>query len=407
MKTTSSHFGKISIPSTNQVIESCWLRLDGAKPYLEVPNGSFQSENWEIIHGSFNGLNKVTFYICNLGYGKGGRGGAYRRINFSFMFEHVAFQEKSQLVFSKVKFDSDALENWINDNTVSTNLIETPEGLQLTIPNRTVLHTVSTTIGDISIIKGFDKEIGLRDAKLLRKTRIEIQLTKPLHFDEINQILIQLKRLILFLAHESPQIGNYIFPLNERKSIVLKEHSRFNNLSGFSEGLELNYREIKPDIETIIKNWFEKEKLVQIIELIQEKYMNTNLSFQNYFFNCSVAVESFHKCIVKGKFSLRNRISHFAESIASIIGKHISISTDDFIDKIVKTRNNIAHEGKYLEDLTMLELLLFGKVLELVIKIEILKELGVTSPKILEAFYEDARNTVGSLAEMNGYNKVD
>ena len=399
----SSRFGKIIFPSTNQQIENCWLRLEGDKPYLEVPYDSFDIDNWDIIVGTFNGLDEVTFYKCDLGGGKEGRGGSFKRINFSFMFENKIFKEKSDILFTKVSLDSKALDQWVVNKFRLSYFETNQEENSLSIPKRKVIHKTNTKFVTISIIQGFDKSIGSYDADFQRKTLIEITFKQDLHFDEINKYLVRLKRLILFLTHDSPKIVDYSFVQANGSSARLKERSRFNDVSGFSEGIELNYLDIKPHLETIIKNWIEKEKLVQVIELIQEKYMNTSLSFQNYFLNCCVALESFHSKLIHKKSTLRERVTFFEHSIAGIKDDFTTISSKDFISKVVNTRNKIAHEGEYLEYLTEFELLLYGKVLEFVVKIEILKILGIEDKKLLEKFQTDAKNRVRILAEMNGY----
>ena len=446
MKTTPSRFGKITFPATNQQIENCWLRLeDNNKPYLEVPYNSFQNDNWDIITGSFNGLDKVTFYKCDLGVERGGRGGYYRRIFFSFMFENEKFNRKEDLFFNKITFNSGALENWIIDNSVCLDIEYSKSTKQLTIPNKKTLHKVQTKIGTIAISRGFDSLIGSGDAKLVRKSAIAIEFKESKHFDEISRFLVEIKRLIIFLTHENPDIERYSLPLEGvSRPIILKYNSRFTTMSGFSEGIKLKYLDIKPHLENIIKNWIEKEKLFQVIELIQEKYMNTTLSFQNYFLNCCVAMESFHirfaqkdisqeakeaiekrkgeRCLIanlisdedlKREFNSRTtdwkkptfkeKIQCFESSIDFIKADNFKDSTEEFIRKVVNTRNKIAHEGEYLKYLTELELLLFGKVLEFVVKIEILKTLGIEDEKLLEKFQTDARHSVRILAEMNGY----
>jgi hypothetical protein len=441
----TSHFGKIIFPSTNQEIEGCWLRLDSEKPFLEVPCDSFQCDYWDFIIGTFSGLDNVTFYKCDLGGGRGGKGGSYRRIYFSCMFEHIAINEKNELAFFNVSFNSKALETWGSENVLQLDFEELTDSLCLRVPNRIVLHKVLTHKGDIEITQGFERQLGSSMATIRRETTISIEFKEKTHFDQIELLLLQIKRLILFITHESPQIDSFNFSNGAYRPIVMQEKSRFNSISGFSVGLQLDYFLVKPYIERVIKNWIENEKMFQIIELIQENYMTTTLSFQNYFLNCCVAVESFHVRFIKGNVtndvkqnikcrtqgrefissiihdedirntflnnttnwkttSFKEKLSHFSEAINRIKGQHITIPSDEFIDKLVKTRNKIAHEGDYLKYLTEFELLLFGKVLEQVVKIEILKLLGIDNIQTLDEFYLDATYRVDSLARMNNYN---
>lgn len=361
------------------------------------------------------------------------------------MFENEKFNRKEDLFFNKITFNSGALESWIVDNSVSLDLVNSQDERHLIIPNKKTIHKVKTKLGTIAINRGFDSLVGSGDAKLTRKSAISIEFNESKHFDEISQFLVEIKRLIIFLTHEPPDIERYSLPLEGvSKSIILKYNSLFTTTSGFSEGIELEYLDIKPNLEALIKNWIEKEKLVQVIELIQEKYMNTELSFQNYFLNCCVALEGFHLRFIKKDISqetkeaiekrksertsisslitdedlkrvfqsattdwknstFKEKILHFESSIDFIKGDNFKDSTEEFIRNVVNTRNKIAHEGEYLKYLTELELLLYGKVLEFVIKIEILKILGIEDEKLLEKFQTDARDRVRVLAEMNGY----
>jgi len=55
----SKIFGKLYFPEDGSEITAVWLFLDSVYPYLEVPIDTYEKKSWDIVHGSFNGLDKV------------------------------------------------------------------------------------------------------------------------------------------------------------------------------------------------------------------------------------------------------------------------------------------------------------------------------------------------------------
>ena len=437
----SKIFGKLYFPEEGSEISSVWLFLDAIHPYLEVPIETHLEKSWYIIHGSFNGLDKVTFVDCDLGGGSlpGGSGGGHRKIHFSYMFERHHFQTKSDIKFNKVSFSSTALNKWIGREFA---LEFSKENIK--IPPRKSILSTKTNFGSFSLFLGFDLCIGSINAEINRKTVVEFQFSDEIQLDEIQAFLLKLRRLILFLTHESPGIERYVFSSDTLKGIIQPEYSPFNNLSGFSSGINLRYGSVKGNLETIVKNWIEKDELIQIVELIQEKYMNTSLSFQNYFLNCCVSLESYHQRIVKKGYSeeikqkiktreqqrktiatliadtvilkqfndgtndwkkptLKERLEHFKDLISQIKPEVIGLNYDQFIQKIVQTRNKIAHEGEYLKYMTEFELFLFGKILEFTMKIELLKSIGFNNQIELNHIIIASNKSIERLARINNY----
>lgn len=437
----SKIFGKLYFPEDGSEITAVWLFLDSVYPYLEVPIDTYGEKSWEIIHGSFNGLDNVTLVDCDLGGGSlpGGSGGGHRKIHFTYMFKHHHFNSKSDIKFNKVSFSSTALNKWISREF---SLEYTHDNLK--IPQKKSILQVKTKMGVFDMFLGFDASIGFLSAELNRKSTIEFQFSNEQQLGEIQAFLLKLRRLILFLTHESPGIERYVFSSDSVKDIIQPEYSPFNNLSGFSSGIDLRYSSVKENLEVIVKNWIEKDELIQIVELIQEKYMNTSLSFQNYFLNCCVSLESYHQRIVKKGYSeeikqkiktreqqrktiaslisnteilkqfndgtndwkkptLKERLEHFKDLISRIKPDVIDLTYDQFIQKIVQTRNKIAHEGEYLKYMTEFELFLFGKVLEFTMKIELLQSIGFGNQSELDRIAIDSRKSIEHLARINNY----
>jgi hypothetical protein len=86
------------------------------------------------------------------------------------------------------------------------------------------------------------------------------------------------------------------------------------------------------------------------------------------------------------------------------MGNTFKCRPNDFIQKVVSTRNSLAHNGTYKEHLTHIELLLYGKVIEFVIKLEILKLFG-TNAEYIQEIKDDSKMHIEILAKLNEYKK--
>lgn len=193
-----------------------------------------------------------------------------------------------------------------------------------------------------------------------------------------------------------------------------------------------------------IQNWFNKQKLVPIYDLLLEKYLNTQLYWSRYFLNMVVGIESFHKEILERKidtknslrFENREKIKKILESqddkdllqffrkstsfwkktelieilndqiisqkINSILLGVIEFKLSDLLVKIKKTRNDLAHKGVHLKEFKSdIEILLITKVLEYTLKILVLEYLGVNISDNRNNLIEQGNQLVSDLYEGN------
>ena len=185
------------------------------------------------------------------------------------------------------------------------------------------------------------------------------------------------------------------------------------------------------------------EKLETIVDLLQEKNYNTDMTFQSYFLNMCVSIESFHYIFkdesgndnigkrikdreailtliedpeLKKRFSeisqrwnestYRERLKSFKLTVEFIMGTTFDFSFTKLVNKIVDTRNSLAHTGTYTKQLKHVELLLIGKVIEFTLKIEVLKLLEYV-PRRENDILENAKRYVQILANLNEYKKPE
>ena len=429
-------FGKIYSPEHSEdVIENVWLHIHSDKIYIEAPQEFYGDKNWQILLGEFNGLDKVTFVNSHTGGGSSGSGGSWRRIYVSYMLKGVHLNSYQELVFKKVSLTSPALSNWI---TLPEGIEETDRNLYKVPEIRTILKTL---VDDflISIKIGHSREVSFKKLNVQKKCFISIESPNPIHVQDLSEVFRKIKKWILFITNKNPEFSEYY--LTDTKDEVYELVNTLDDLneSRFTQNLSLSFYNLKTSIEPLFHEWMTNDKLHTIIDIIQEKEYNTDMSFQSYFLNMCVAIESFHYIFgdesknektqirindrelilsliqdqqLKERFegvsqrwhesTYRERLKSYKNIFEQIMGDSFKFSASKLINKIVNTRNSLAHSGTYKDNMKHIELLLIGKVIEFTIKQEILKLLKY-EPKREGQIIEDSKRHIEILASLNEY----
>ena len=85
-------FGRIFKPDIpSEVVEGVWLNIKDDSIFLESPLNNIVYDAWPIIHGEFNGMDKVTLVNASMGGGSSGSGGTWRRIFISYLIKIILF----------------------------------------------------------------------------------------------------------------------------------------------------------------------------------------------------------------------------------------------------------------------------------------------------------------------------
>jgi len=430
-------FGQIFLPDNpEQIQKGVWLNIKPNSIYLEVPLDSLSSQYWEIILGEFNGMDEVTFVNARTGGGSfGGAGGSWGRIYVSYFIKGTHIYSKDELKFNQLTLLSPALTNWVFEKEGIEKL---PEG-NFKIPDDKEI--VSTTIESIqvTIILRYNGSYSWNSLTMYKEVIVFVKSEGEMELEEYFQLIRKIKRWILFVTNKNPEFSNYF--LGKIDSYDLELINTFDDLKDerFAQNLTFDYSQLRSSLENFLKNWIVNEKLETIVDLLQEKQYNTDMSFKSYFLNMCVAIESFHSIFgderanqkIEGRIKdrqlisekiednelkerflksteswtksfYRERLKTFKPTLESIMGSTFSFSSSKLIDRIVKTRNALAHTGTHENTIKHIELLLIGKVLEFTLKYEILNLLGFESEDELTILDEAARH-VKVLADLNKY----
>jgi len=428
-------FGEISLTDTtkHKTIRGVWLNIKLNSIILEVPDDGLRDSFWELITGQFNGLDQVTFINCFEGGGSSGSGGGWMNIIVSFLIKDCHFKDISDLRFNKIQLTSPALSNWIKDSQI----VQINQ-YNFKIPENQIIFSIALNEFSISLMVLHTGKTELNSFTVNRKCVINIEANN-IHFNDLLKLIHKIKKLILFLTNKNPEFSEYTIHMGGNEFELLREYNNLNE-TRFAQNIYLTYFQIKPFIAEIFKTWLTDKLIVEVVDLIQEKNYNTDLSFQGYFLNTCIALESFHdkfkildKNVLEEKIkirkeiaelivdaslkkyflanskswerlTLRDRLFAYKDPIQKIMGDTFGFSLDILIVKALKTRNNIAHTGKHDEFLTYFELFIIGKLLEFTLKIEVLNKLGYTSANT-EQLLEVAKNHIKTIAKINRYNQ--
>ncbi|WP_338791798.1 HEPN domain-containing protein [Bernardetia sp. MNP-M8] len=316
----------------------------------------------------------------------------------------------------------------------------------------------------LSLYTGYDKYWGTMDyaIKVDKVAYFEVHFKgkNKWTFTDIFQLTILLENFILFVIHANPQIfETHIFYEKELSNKVDSTTVFSDTDEGGSElvrrssrafkpsySFTFTYGDIEPFIKIILNKWLSESKLHPIITLLQSHNYNSSLPSSTYFFNMCSAIEALHTNLLKDRFqetsdkkkqemkkqrnaikklidddnlkaffiekagywsklSLRERISSWKEELEKIT-KSVFINTvyssiDDLIDMIVKTRNDIAHNGLWNKRIeNEFDLYLVSKSLELLLKYEIAIFIGYPKDKC-ERLLEKSNKILVHLRDIN------
>lgn len=432
-------FGAIFFPeSPEKRIEGVWLHISETSIFVEAPFDYFSNHNWPIILGEFNGMDNLTFVNCYTGGGSKGFGGSYRRIIISNIICGVHILKTKDLAFKEFTLSSPALNTWINElvgiNDLGNGKYEVPKSQCI----------VRSKINELAIClyRNYYSDYNFKHLKIDKNYVAVLESKNPIAFNILSQKITLLKKLILFLTNKNPEFGkNYLFIEPNQESggyeLISIKHQLKEDM--FSQNFQISYSEINDSLENIIKHWFKQDKLHAIIDLVLEKCYNTEMSTPGFFLNICVGLEGFHrryspkikisatenkKAIIdlikqdqelliwfKNKSkewenpSLRDRLIEFKPTLELIIINIFDI--DDFITKVVQTRNEMAHDGVYNKRFTTnIELFIATKAIEFTIRIEILKLLKIGNEKLISKYISKAAQNLEVLVRINRYEPI-
>lgn len=453
-----SYFGHIYIPNNKviksesesienfieedyELIKGVRLFIDGDNFWVEAGIKMYGIEQFNLIKGAFTSLGYVTLLECNVVATSAGIGGHDAKISCKHVLTGIQINNEENLTFTQLSVTMPSLRNWLDKRVF--NQINIYEGDISLIKNDTIhlstFETFSLEVG-FGINYNLNKEVGLKinDSVILRIKATDKRLT----LWEFIDIYKKFKKLIAFISIFEIGDDNFTFFDNEVKHsnsdelVHLNFYTKQYNFkdNGIDAIKKVKHSYVEDNIDSILQKWYNLHDLSDSIDLVLEKYFQPKLSLESFFLNSCFAIEIFHRRFKKNeryskaefrrikkeilsnikdeeanKFfndklayanepSFRERLESFTEDFQMLLPH--SFDSNDFIKRIVNTRNHIVHRSSSKGVISGLELYYASFYLEAITKLCVFRELGFNQSHILEMF-SNSRDQIESMYKLN------
>ncbi|MDQ6469040.1 hypothetical protein RB619_00205 [Flavobacterium sp. LHD-80] len=377
----NKYYGEVWFVDKEETKCFCILNFINGRVSLETNLRSDRSVyKHQIILGVFTGLGYITFIDCRIKFSQSGIT-EVRIYQPKYCFISINhFVQISGLKFKKFEIGNDAIVDWtaktnwydfsedklIKESDISDHFRIEELGLSIEIK-----QTSSSSIGH--------KEFVLKnDGYLIFESDEEISLLTAFDYYNIFQKFLQ------FISARTRQFSFFSFQcLTCGESVAIYYQENKFEKSG-SSYIHLYYDEILEDLSTLIKQAYISTEFKFCLDKLMENLLGTNLSHSRRFINSIATFEAFNKLYVNHKNKkLADYLKCNKENILAI-SKINEISFDDFISKIIRSRDYHVHSNiKNKNIFSDFELLYISFLLDFTVGLGLLKNMRV-SKKILD-----------------------
>ncbi|GIZ07909.1 HEPN domain-containing protein [Flavobacterium sp. UMI-01] len=439
-----SYFGHIFLPKDDdfQEIEGVRLYIDVDQFWIEASVNLLGVEKYNIISGAFTGLGYVSLLECNIKETLSGDGGYEGKLSVNYILCGIQIDNEDDLKFSSLSVTMPSLMKWIN-KTVFKGYLIGDEKMSIEYPETIDFGNFGNFT--LEAFFGFNQNYD-NERTIILKDFITLKIranNSNLSLWEFLDIYRKFKKFLAFINVFEKNNDSFVFFNNNFKHkfndspIRMKFYmSSFNfRDAGINDVRTPTFDIVKESVNSILQNWYSKSDIYHSVNLILEKYFQARLSRETYFLNSCFAIEIYHrrfqknnklpsaefkklkKAIIekletpqevaffKDKLSyanepsFRERLLSFKEYLLFILPKNID--SDNFIKKVVLTRNYIVHRGSSENTFSGLELYYASIYIEALTKWCIYKEIGFTNHQLLSMF----EHTKEHISGMFGLNK--
>lgn len=438
-----SYFGHIFLPKDDNFkkIEGVRLIIDGDNFWIEASINLFGIEKYNLIKGAFSDLGYVTLIECNVKGITNSVGGNEGKLSVNYILCGIQIDSEEDLNFSSLCVSMPSLKKWVN-KTVFKGYLIGDEKMSIEYPNNINFGEFGNFSLEASFgfNQNYDKEktITLKDFITLKIKPLDSNLS----LWEFIDIYRKFKKFLAFINVFDKNNDSFVFfddnfkyGFNDSPIRMKFYMSSFNfRHAGINDVGAPTFDIVEDNINSILQNWYTKSEVYHSVNLILEKYFQARLSRETYFLNSCFAIEIYHrrfrknsklptsefkklkKAIIdkletqqeidffKDKLSyanepsFRERLLSFKEYFPQILNDNLDY--DDFIKKVVLTRNYIVHRGSSENTISGLELYYASIYIEALTKWCIYKEIGFTTEQ-LKTMFEYTREHINGMFILN------
>lgn len=395
------YFGRLIFPTSNEVVKDIWLYVSDSMVYLEVPKIYHLTSQWDVLHGEFTGLDKVTLLWTYPSGNSSGFGGVYSKLIVGQLVSRIFLKDPDDLFISKFSFQWPSLnKNWIFENL---SIGQNSKERTFTIPERIQILNYKNLAGwSISVNLGHGYHYNSKNVNINQQCWVVLEFASPSSIAKVKELIIRLERLLVLISGVAPDYFDFF---------INNEYPAFWTSKKVDEKLypatfQVDYPENKINLNEICRNWFQDKTIQQISDLLLEKYYHPHLWRNRYLLNLIVGLESLHKNYVKRKKTpLSSRLKEYQDVFERLGAERIfHLSINELCEKIKNTRDSLAHNGVYeVEFSEGVEAIVLEFLLRLTLQIKISEKLGVNLEPRFGNCYEQAKALFHAVARNNQY----
>ncbi len=437
--------GYIFRPENPDLIqESVRLEISDSKiefEYTENSSDISEINKIAIVLGVFNGIGKVTFLDCDISKNTLGSGATVKKYSADLMIYGVHISNWQNFRFSKCIVNIPSLYNWVGISTINNKLWDEKK-IYSEIPEEIKLATFEKY--QLLFSFSYQSKVSKNELLIKQYTKLKIiALDDDIHLGKLVEIITHFKKFLLFIANESPISESitlfhhsYKYENNEQliPMYLITNSVRQNNIQKSISATWTKFNEIQENIEEIIKIWYDNMDLYSSVDLLIEKFLNPKLSRENDFLNSCFAIETFHRRFKKIEIFKKSEFKRIRKSIIDKIEDNnlkkffneklsyaneptfrarlldlksyfenilpSNIDIEDYLIKIVKTRNFLVHRGKKENIFDNFDMFYAARYIESVVRICILIELKVPD-KLIEKTIDYSKYNLSQMYYMN------
>jgi hypothetical protein len=420
--------------------------LDLIGSFKDIKNMNKMLEPEIILGVSSNGKN-ITLYKCfetKSSFSSPGFQTSSFYANFVFIGAH--FQKSEDIKFKSISVHYLHLDEWVNISGFDIKWEEKgviikykmPEPFHADISDGLkILINIRPTWPSLSFVQ--------KEATIKQKTEIKIETSEDKSFEDYRKIIYHIQNFLSLGIMESVH-PLAIAGLTEVNKEMIEDKAYyppvevFYRLSDIPKGhksllpvdMLFTFKDISNRFESFLRNWFEKKDLLEpVYNLYFGTLYNPRMYLEHRFLSFIQAIESFHQRTYGGgylsdedykvvynalvtaipegvrsdlkdrlkeylkygnEFSLRKRLKEVFDKYQEILDRFIE-NKNDFVEKVVNTRNYLTHHDKELKERAANgeDLYRLTQKLKMCLEICLLIELGFSSEEIKAFFSRNRR----------------
>lgn len=415
-------------------------KISGAILTIENDNFTieFQSEkhfrkDYSIIQGEFSGLGYVTLIEC---YFSGSITSIVNltKYNVQHLITNVKINSIDNLLAKSLYVKMDTLKKWLNLSNLSGSLISGGK-IEYSKSEKILIYDSNDFSINIHFCLNEYSQFEKHTITLTEFNQLEIiSKSKSVNIFELYNIYKKIKVFLAFIGVFSKENDEFKFVADDLKfenqfePITMKFFTKFFDTTndGIITHNKIEFKEIEPNIFKILDNWLTNDKIQDSIVLVMEKYTFIKLTVETYFLNTCFAIETFHrknrtnkvfsgtkfrkikdgiraklqtqeeidlfndKLIYANEPTFKNRLISLEPEFNAITINSFKI--DEFIERIVKTRNYLVHRGSKKNIFSTTELYYASIYLETLTKYCIMENIGFEKDYLKRVFANSGKN---------------